>query len=49
MAKSSRPAAETQDAPTPLVAPPQPMSTGVLKIQRQRTRDWIAAGGVLPP
>lgn len=32
--------------PTPQVAGPQPSSTAVLKLLKQRYRDWIAAGGV---
>lgn len=43
----SQPSAE----PTPLVAPPQPMGVGVLRVQKQRYRDWVTAGGgsIYPP
>jgi hypothetical protein len=34
--------------PEPLVAPPQPMGVGVLKVQKQRYLDWITAGGTPP-
>ena len=32
-------------APAPLVAPPQPMGLGVLRVQKQMYREWLAAGG----
>lgn len=32
-------------APVPQVAPPQPMGYGVLRVQKQMYRDWLAAGG----
>ena len=34
--------------PAPLVAPPQPMGVGVLRVQKQCYRDWITAGGTPP-
>lgn len=37
-----------QPTPTPQVAPPQPMTVAVLKVQKQRYRNWIAAGGTPP-
>jgi hypothetical protein len=36
---------EDDPAPEPLVAPPQPMGVAVLRVQKQRYRDWITAGG----
>jgi hypothetical protein len=43
------PMVETQadDAPevTPLAAGPMPMGVGIMRIQKQRYRDWITAGG----
>src|SRR6185295_16440739 len=41
MAKSAAKRAEV----TPLVAPPQPMGIGVLRVQKQMYREWLAAGG----
>ena len=39
---------KAEPAPEPLVAPPQPMGVGVLRVQKQRYRDWITAGGTPP-
>ena len=40
--------AELEIAPAPQAAPPQPMGVGVLRVQKQRYREWIAAGGTPP-
>lgn len=39
---------ETPVAPQPLAGPAQPMGVGVLRVQKQRYRDWITAGGTPP-
>lgn len=36
---------DEQPAPEPQTAPPQPIGCAVLRVQKQRYRDWIAAGG----
>jgi hypothetical protein len=33
------------DAPELLAAGPLPMGVGVMRVQKQRYRDWITAGG----
>jgi hypothetical protein len=50
-------AAREEAEPTPLAAPPQPMGTGVMRVQQNRYDNWVASGGtpeiygpvVLPP
>jgi hypothetical protein len=41
-------AVQSDLAPEPLAAGPRPMGVGVMRIQKQRYRDWIAAGGTPP-
>jgi len=45
---SVKPPADADPAPEPLAAGPRPMGVGIMRIQKQRYRDWIAAGGTPP-
>ena len=44
----AEPQVTSEPEPEPRVAPPQPIGVAALRVQKQRYRDWIAAGGTPP-